>query len=395
MANGYQRAGATLGAALFGNGREAYNDQLGLEYKLENALQQARQARNERMIGDRMVMQGQVVTPDLIAAYRNGDQDATNQLITAGVLGSKDLNFDVLGDIEGASYNRQSAEKATLGDWNGANAAKMYSAKGPVELAAVQGQNLIRNQYLEGGGGISTTEQGRAGMAADAAQAANSYASAARTRQAAGIDAAQFALQRSGQWNPGGKSDTLGGGGGKALSAPVITQLTKDADKLTTLGGLSASFKDDFGGSPVLGEWENRLGRAGLPLGDKDQAAWWQQYDRHKNVVRNELFGAALTAAEQEAFDKADITPGMSANTITTNLATQERVIRDALARKARVYGAQGYNRDALIEATGLTPEVFDKPLGTPPAEKLPRGPGLPAAPAGGVDDLLGKYGIR
>lgn len=124
-----------------------------------------------------------------------------------------------MGDMQEQGFRGDAAARALSGDWGGANAALMGVASGPQALATIEGQNLLANRFLEGGGAVTTTEQGRAGMAADAARAraadasaASSHASAARTRQATGIDAAEFGLKRSGQWNPGGASAGAGGG---------------------------------------------------------------------------------------------------------------------------------------------------------------------------------------
>lgn len=132
------------------------------------------------------------------------------------------------GDVQEQGFRGDAVARALAGDWAGANANLVGVANGPVELASIQGQNLINNRLLPGGGGVSTTEQGRAGMLADAARArasdasaASSFASAARTRQAMGIDGAQFALQRAGQWNPGGKN----AGGSSPLPVGALKEL--------------------------------------------------------------------------------------------------------------------------------------------------------------------------
>lgn len=224
MADPYS-AGQVLGSALFGNTRGTYNDELGRAYKVEQALQQARKSRSDAILANDLNDQRFQITPELMARYRAGDVDATNQLITAGIRGNDKLDFSTLGDIEGATYRRDAVNRATLGDWDGANASMLGVANGPQELAAVQGQNLINNRFREGGGGISTTEQGRAGMAADAARAAASYASAnssnasaARTRQAAALD----------------RADVLGGGGGGPSS------MAPSGYRWTQGGGLEA-----------------------------------------------------------------------------------------------------------------------------------------------------------
>ena len=113
--------------------------------------------------------------------------------------------------------------------------------------------------------------------------------------------------------------------------------------------------------------------RLGIPIASQEAAQWWQTYDRHKNVVRNELFGAALTAPEQAAFDKADITPNMDPTLIKKNLAVQQQIIQSAAKRTA----------EALI-AAGANPEVVQKAYGYDPRNSQP------ASGAGGANDPLG-----
>lgn len=227
MANPYQ-AGQALGAALFGNTRDTYTDQLGRNYKVEQALQEARQARSKAVLANQINEQRALVNPELVSGVLGGDDTARATLGSIALLANDRFDAGQLNDVLGAAARSSARDAALGGNWEGANANLMAVANGPQELGAVQGQNLLQNRFKEGGGGISTTEQGRAGIAADAARAASSYASAnnsnasaARTRQAAGIDAAKFGLERNGQWNPGGKSagGTLGDGGKPAGSA--------------------------------------------------------------------------------------------------------------------------------------------------------------------------------
>lgn len=131
------------------------------------------------------------------------------------------------GDVQEQGFRQSAVDRASAGDWGSANAALLGVANGPVDLAAIQGQNLISNRLLPGGGAISTTEQGRAGMAADAARAAASYAAAnssnASAQSALGrlaIAQGQFGLERAGQWNPSGKV-------GAALSGATGAEIQK------------------------------------------------------------------------------------------------------------------------------------------------------------------------
>lgn len=141
---------------------------------------------------------------------------------------------------------------------------------------------------------------------------------------------------------------------GRPLPANIVTKLSSDSGKLANLGELQRSFQNDFAGSGFGGGAENLAGRLGLPGATPGQAEWWQQYDRYKNEVRNELFGASLTEGEQRAFEAADITPNMGPEVLRRNLAKQSEVIQKGLERQARTWGAQGYNREAIREATGV-----------------------------------------
>ncbi len=139
------------------------------------------------------------------------------------------------GDLQEQDFRQGAVARSLAGDFGGGNAYLMGVANGPVELAAIQGQNLINNRLLPGGGGISTTDQGMATIAADAARArasdasaASSYATAAKTRQAMTLDGQQHALSVAGQWNPGGKN----AGGASPLPVSALKELLGVEDAL-------------------------------------------------------------------------------------------------------------------------------------------------------------------
>ncbi|HHA2878427.1 TPA: hypothetical protein ACOFC6_002273 [Stenotrophomonas maltophilia] len=405
MASPYN-AGQALGSALFGSTRDTYTDQLGRNYKVEQALQEARQARSKAVLANQINDQRAMITPELLGSYRGGDDAATNQLIAAGLLSNDKVDFSTLGDIEGATYRRNAVNRATLGDWDGANASMLGVANGPQELAAIQGQNLINNRFLTGGGGISTTEQGRAGIAADAARAASSYASAnssnasaARTRQAAGIDAAKFGMERSGQWNPGGKSagGTLGDSG-KPLPVGALKDLL--------------AVEDALGGTAVLNDiiQKNaaRLADGTLKISPQNAALAWGRTGlgmaTEGDVALNE-WKSDLTKIVNESLrlNKGVQTEGdaqRAANELMS--ANDPRTAAAALARLAK------FNRQAvelhtrkqdIINANygrsgtpGVTPRDFGGTLGDPPSA---RGPGLPAQGGPAPGTIRNGYRFR
>lgn len=173
------------------------------------------------------------------------------------------------------------------------------------------------------------------------------------------------------------KNDAIGG---KALTAGTVEKMTKNAERMRNLSDLQSSFKDSYAGN-LLGNFENLGGRLGniqsyamLPAATPGQTEWWQQYDREKNVIRNELFGAALTASEAAAFDQADINPRMDPKIIKANLKKQRDIIERGLQRQGKVWAAQGYNRAAIDAAIGSDAADADMP---------------------GIDDIVSKYGVR
>lgn len=227
MANGYMRAGAALGDALFGNGRAAYDDQMSREYKHALALEQARQARNARVMGDQNVASRQGLTADLIGRARAGDVDALNQLTAYGLTSNEKVDLGTLGQSQDFAMRQAVYDRATLGDLAGAGAASLGLTTKPLEMTKIAG-DVAYNPYAQSDQTVNVTPLGEAAIGQRRASAASSYASAnnsnasaARTRQAAGIDAAKFGLERDGQWNPSGKGvgGTLGdprGAGGSA-----------------------------------------------------------------------------------------------------------------------------------------------------------------------------------
>lgn len=146
----------------------------------------------------------------------------------------------------------------------------------------------------------------------------------------------------------------------RQMTISDITKLSEEGGKFADLSRFGDTFKDDYAGRPVIGEARNWIGR-NLPSGVVDQsaqdgAAWWQGYDRFKNVVRNELYGSALTAPEKASFEKADITPGMNPEQIRKNLAIQKEVVQNAMRRKAGAMIQSGYSEEAVNKAYGLAP---------------------------------------
>jgi hypothetical protein len=147
---------------------------------------------------------------------------------------------------------------------------------------------------------------------------------------------------------------------GRPMSITDITKLSEEGQKFSDLTRFGDTFKDNYSGYAMnaVGNLNNLAGR-NLPEAlvgkDKaDQANWWQGYDRYKNVVRHELYGAALTKPETAAFEAADITPGMQPEQVRKNLALQKEIVQNGLKRKASAMVAAGFDPKAIGAAYGV-----------------------------------------
>tara|TARA_R110000822_G_scaffold132056_6_gene269219 strand:- start:3469 stop:4962 length:1494 start_codon:yes stop_codon:yes gene_type:complete len=155
----------------------------------------------------------------------------------------------------------------------------------------------------------------------------------------------------------------------KSKGHPIPTgdrnKLVDAGSKLAELDRLGTTFEDKFGGfgASFVGDIANTIGRN--TFGESPRADWWQGYQSLKNVVRNDQFGAALTKTEKAEFEKADINPGMSADTIRNNLARQTAIVRGALERRGRSMLADGYRLEAVQDAVGAGID-FSKPGAAP-----------------------------
>jgi hypothetical protein len=223
MADTWQRLGM-MAAGMRNSGEDAYRkrlaDNIGLGREgvaLDMGLMK-RDARTE--FGDRLVGAG--YSPQEAAVLEGLIQGESGSDFNAGMQG--------LGRRQEQQFRADAVDAASGGDWNLGNALLMGVANGPQALAAVDGDILLGNRFVEGGDSRGPTAIGQARVGQSNAAAASSYASAERARQGAGIDAARFNLQRSGQWNPDGVSagaarGASGAGAGKPLPAEIRMKL--------------------------------------------------------------------------------------------------------------------------------------------------------------------------
>lgn len=159
------------------------------------------------------------------------------------------------------------------------------------------------------------------------------------------------------------------------LTGSDLNSLSGIGGRLSQAQRFGQTFRDEFGGwrFGAVGNLANVLERNSGVSVAPGSAAWWQEYDRYKNEVRNDLFGSALTATEQAAFERADINPGMTPQAIRANLEIQQRAALGAARRIAQARIQNGDDPQTVAAALGV-------PLATLGIQ--PRRAATPAAPA-------------
>lgn len=199
--NGWAALGETLAGRVGTPG--AYEDGMMTGHKLELAMQQARRERANAII-DGVRADNYQRLPAM--GRELGISDAEAALIAAGGGDAQQL-MAARGMALGDGYRAAAAEAATrrYGPDN-PNAPLFGLAKGPVALGDIKDGMAIGDRFADGGGGLTVTPLGEATIRQRNASAASSYATANNANVRSGIAQQQFALQRSGQWNPNGRS---------------------------------------------------------------------------------------------------------------------------------------------------------------------------------------------
>jgi hypothetical protein len=164
----------------------------------------------------------------------------------------------------------------------------------------------------------------------------------------------------------------------KEISDKTLSDFTESGGTLADIDDLSTRFKPEFAGKllEVTAEAQNLAGRKGFAPGYKDQATWWSDYAERRNVARNTLFGSAVTKPEKEEFLKADISPGMDPDMITSKLARQREMARAAAYKLAKAKELQGADIAPIEAALGYKLTDLQKsakpPAGATPARSGP-----------------------
>lgn len=137
----------------------------------------------------------------------------------------------------------------------------------------------------------------------------------------------------------------------KALPPGEVTKLATEGETVQAIADLRAGYSPNFSGfGTSLGNFAARMG-VNVNNSSGESADWWQRMDQFDNVVRNQLFGASLTAGEQAAWERTTVTPGMAPSRVKANLAERERLLTRSLKRKTDALTAAGYAAEGVAGA--------------------------------------------
>ena len=127
------------------------------------------------------------------------------------------------------------------------------------------------------------------------------------------------------------RAETQGKGAGDFLKEPELKEFRETAGQINDFKRVNSSAKDEYFRltRPVLTAAKTAPGATAAVVGlDKktmqDAVLWWADYDKFLAMVRNKLYGSALTESEIKNFNKAIITEITDPDTARKMLKTQQ-----------------------------------------------------------------------
>ena len=183
---------------------------------------------------------------------------------------------------------------------------------------------------------------------------------------------------------------------GGAIPVSAANSVKESVGQFTALERALGTFKDDFAGNWAGGLENTAQAFSPIPVGTEGQSEWWADFRSTDNLIRNSLFGSALTPGEKKAYEETTISPGMRADKVRANLERRAEIVRGALEREKEFYVANGYKPEAVdalfsplrqrqAAAQAATPPAFaDRQDGVPVASgngAPPTGPGAAPPP--------------
>jgi len=148
-------------------------------------------------------------------------------------------------------------------------------------------------------------------------------------------------------------ADARGAKEGRPLPQRIVADIGKVEGAKDVMSLLHSSWDDKFKVAPMgIGDAQNWLGSKGW-AGEKSKETsnWWKNYNEQKNIIRNQLFGSALTKSEGILFDKANVLEGDDSQVIRTKLAQQEKQSTRAYNKLVANYSKGGHDTSEWLVA--------------------------------------------
>ncbi|HEY3473895.1 MAG TPA: hypothetical protein VGK56_04750 [Anaerolineales bacterium] len=322
-------------------------------------------------IYEMLLLGGDPVQQQLAQAQALRSKKALNDAMQSSSRDSRQM--EMLNFAATAAGNNPSLAAATQ--------AMSRSAAGRRPQALGQSSIIVGDQLYENPEYVETKGAERQGRLLQAAAALAGKREAADLRRQTAIEAEQGRMERAEMMSTlrreiaGGQAATKAekeaakreaAAAGKTLPAGQAVKIGQAEGVRDSYNELVSSFMDEYSGTPVAAPLQNTLGKFGIDK-YRNQSNWWQNYTEQSNKVRHELFGSALTANEQKAFEAATIVPGMDPKEIRRRLGQQARAAALAHQKQVQALGKAGYN---VGNFDTLVPEDVPPPGGSPAKPK-------------------------
>lgn len=154
---------------------------------------------------------------------------------------------------------------------------------------------------------------------------------------------------------PGGPGDKAKSGAGKSIPDGTAKRVETNVAIRDSLQRAVSGFKDDYAGNTVTGGLENTL-QSWIGTGTPGQRDWWADFRSTDNQIRNDLFGAALTATEKAAFEATTISERMKPAEVRRNLQRRLDIVTKALDRQKQFLKKNGFSTEAVDALYGEDP---------------------------------------
>lgn len=140
---------------------------------------------------------------------------------------------------------------------------------------------------------------------------------------------------------------------GKPLSQKEAFDLEDLNERLGNTRDYLSKFKDNYAGMGMLGDpkmWAAKKLGSWAPQDAQDTANWWADVRMNiTNIMRNKIFGSALSAHEKAAWEAADkLTPASDPRVVRATLQRATDLLEKRLARHALFRIGEGHDPEGL-----------------------------------------------